>query len=176
METRMVKKVGKETTESKFNQLDLYLKEAFKKIAIESKYYRDFDKNLTLSDFFSDRMLIVFAIKEGIPFRLFALIKEISPFSNDEWTDLLNLSSKSISRYRAANKRFKPTQSEKIIEVAEVTKLGLDVFDSQEQFRLWLETPNFALGKQKPIDLLYDSYGKELVLGELTRIDQGIFV
>lgn len=175
METRIIKNVEKETTESKFNQLDLYFKEAFKTTAIESKYSRDFDNNLTFSDFFSDRMLIVIAIKEGIPFRLFALIKEISPFSNNEWTDLLNLSAKSISRYRDANKRFKPIQSEKIIEVAEVTKLGLDVFDSQEQFRLWLETPNFALGKQKPIDLLYDSYGKELVLGELTRIDQGIF-
>jgi uncharacterized protein (DUF2384 family) len=27
----------------------------------------------------------------------------------------------------------------------------------------------------KPIELIKDSYGKELVINELTRIDQGIF-
>jgi uncharacterized protein (DUF2384 family) len=39
---------------------------------------------------------------------------------------------------------------------------------------MWLETPNFALGNQKPFELLKDSYGKEMVMGELTRIDHGI--
>jgi putative toxin-antitoxin system antitoxin component (TIGR02293 family) len=175
METLAIKKGEKDTLASKFNQLDLSLHEAFVRNAPDNEYFRDYSKSLTFSDFFSDRMLIVLAIKEGIPFHLFSLIKEISPFSNDEWSDLLNLSTKSLSRYRTANKRFKPIQSEKIIELAEVTKTGLEVFDSPGQFKLWLETPNFALGKRKPMDLLYDSYGKELVLGALTRIDQGIF-
>jgi len=43
-----------------------------------------------------------------------------------------------------------------------------------EKFRLWLDTPNFSLGKMKPLDLLKDSYGKELVLTELTHINYGI--
>ncbi|MFV8326047.1 antitoxin Xre/MbcA/ParS toxin-binding domain-containing protein [Flavobacterium sp. ZS1P14] len=45
-----------------------------------------------------------------------------------------------------------------------------------EKFKLWLNTPNFSLGKLKPKDLLTDSYGKELVIGELTRINYGILV
>ena len=69
-----------------------------------------------------------------------------------------------------------PIHSEKIIEIAEVTKIGLDVFGNLEKLKLWLNTPNFALGNLKPIELLNDSYGKEMVIGELTRINHGILV
>jgi len=71
---------------------------------------------------------------------------------------------------------FKSIHSEKIIEVAEVTKIGLDVFGNMDKFKLWLNTPNFALGRLKPIDLLKDSYGKELVISELISINHGILV
>jgi putative toxin-antitoxin system antitoxin component (TIGR02293 family) len=60
--------------------------------------------------------------------------------------------------------------------MAEVTNVGLDVFGDMKKFKLWLETPNFSLGDLKPMDLLKDSYGKELVISELTRINYGIFV
>ena len=58
--------------------------------------------------------------------------------------------------------------------MAEVTKVGLDVFSSIEKFKLWLNTPSYALGKLKPIELLKDSYGKEMVISELNRINHGI--
>ena len=45
-----------------------------------------------------------------------------------------------------------------------------------EKFKLWLDTPNFALGNNQPKELLRDSYGKELVMGEQTRINYGILV
>ena len=65
-------------------------------------------------------------------------------------------------------------QTEKIIEMAEVTNIGLDVFGSMEKFKLWLDTPNYALGNLKPMELLRDSYGKEMVISELTRINYGV--
>jgi putative toxin-antitoxin system antitoxin component (TIGR02293 family) len=58
--------------------------------------------------------------------------------------------------------------------MAEVTTVGMDVFADVDKFKLWLNTPNYSLGNLKPIELLKDSYGKELVIGELTRINYGI--
>jgi putative toxin-antitoxin system antitoxin component (TIGR02293 family) len=58
----------------------------------------------------------------------------------------------------------------------EVKQLGLEVFGRMEKLSLWLETPNYALGSLKPIDLLKDSSGKELVIAELTRINHGILL
>ena len=60
--------------------------------------------------------------------------------------------------------------------MAEVTKVGLDVFGHMEKLKVWLHTPNYALGNVKPMELLKDSYGKELVIAELTLINHGIFV
>jgi len=54
--------------------------------------------------------------------------------------------------------------------------MGEEVFDNVKQFRHWLHTENFALGNLTPMELLSSSYGKELVLSELVRVDEGVFV
>lgn len=132
-------------------------------------------KNVTYDVFLSDKLLIIEAIRAGIPYSLFQLIQSYVPLTENDWAELLDISTKSLQRYKqAARHIFKPLQSEKIIEMAEVTKAGLEVFDTMEKFSLWLNTPNFALGNVRPKELLKDSYGKELVMGELTRINYGI--
>jgi len=130
--------------------------------------------DLTLSGFLNNKLLIVYTIRKGIPYSIFALIKDYTPFSLSDWAEYLNISGKSLTRYSQSDKPFKPIYTEKIIELAEVTNLGLEVFGDDKKFKLWLETPNYALGNQKPFDLMKDSYGKEMVMGELTHIDQGI--
>lgn len=133
-------------------------------------------KDISYRDFLSDRMLLIQAIRMGLPFRIFSLISKNSPFSDEEWADFLSISMKSLHRYKtSANFRFKPIHSEKIFEIAEVLEKGRSVFDEEAKFLLWLKSPSFALGNLSPLDLISDSYGKELVMGELHRIDYGIF-
>ncbi len=132
---------------------------------------------VTYEHFLTNKMLIIAAIRAGIPYSLFNVIQDYTPFSESDWAHFLGVSTKSLQRYKSARKyQFKPIHSEKIIEMAEVTKLGLDVFDNMEKLKLWLNTPSFALGSLKPIELLKDSYGKEMVISELTRIEHGILV
>lgn len=127
--------------------------------------------------FFSDRMLVVSVIRQGVPHALFMSIKDLAPFSDQDWSNFLDISLKSLQRYKIDTEHiFKSIHSEKIIELAEVTSVGQEVFDSNEKFAIWLNTPSHALGNMKPMELLSDSYGKEMVLNELNRIDQGIFV
>ncbi len=135
------------------------------------------DVNITYNDFFRHKLLLVLSIREGIPYFLFSAIRLKTPFSDIDWANFLNISTKSLQRYKVEKDFiFKPIHSEKIIELAEVTQLGETIFDSQEQFYSWLNRSNAALGNMKPLELLKDSYGKELVINELNRIDQGIFV
>ncbi|WP_259015883.1 type II RES/Xre toxin-antitoxin system antitoxin [Emticicia fluvialis] len=134
-------------------------------------------KSVTYEDFLANKMLIIAVIRAGIPYSLFGLIQDYTPFSETDWAGFLDISTKSLQRYKTStNHHFKPIHSEKIIELAEVTKVGLDVFGNMDKLRLWLNTPNYALGSQKPIELLRDSYGKELVISELVRINHGILV
>lgn len=138
----------------------------------EEVYHRS---KTTFRDFLEDKVLMMLVIRRGVSYSFFEKIQLFTPFSENEWAEFLDLSTKSLQRYKQADKVFRPLQSEKIIEMAEVTKNGLEVFDDMDKFKLWLETPNYALGSQKPQELLKDSYGKELVLSELTRIHHGIF-
>ncbi|MCA1759235.1 MAG: DUF2384 domain-containing protein [Bacteroidales bacterium] len=156
-------------------KLDREIDSFFKRSQIKNLQLQD-KKPITYSDFLSDKMLIIRAIREGIPYSLFQVIQHYTPFSENDWAWFLDISTKSLQRYKQASKSFKPLQSEKIIEMAEVTSIGLDVFGSMEKFKLWLRTPVFAFGNLKPIELLKDSYGKEMVIGELTRINHGILV
>jgi putative toxin-antitoxin system antitoxin component (TIGR02293 family) len=142
-----------------------------------SKSFKTKSDDLTYSNFFQNKMLIIHSIRQGFPYNLFSLIKEVTPFTERDWAQYLNLSIKTLHRYKKETAfHFKPIHTEKIIELAEVINFGKEVFDSTEQFYTWLNTPSYALGNLKPAELLNDSYGKELVMGELNRIDQGIFV
>ncbi|MCU0402121.1 MAG: DUF2384 domain-containing protein [Algoriphagus sp.] len=134
-------------------------------------------KGVPLTRFFSDRMMVVDVIRQGIPTSLFMSIKEMAPFSDQEWSDFLDISLKSLQRYKKESDYiFRSIHSEKIIELMEVTAVGLEVFDTAADFAAWLNASSHALGNRRPIELLRDSYGKELVLNELHRIDQGVFV
>jgi putative toxin-antitoxin system antitoxin component (TIGR02293 family) len=157
-------------------QLDKAVRFYVNKVEKESGY-KLISKNINYNDFFKNRMLLVHAIREGVSFDFFNLIKEKTPFNDEDWASFLGISTKSLQRNKAKDSFvFKPIQSEKIFELAEVTNLGNEVFDEESDFYSWLNTPSFALGNLKPIELLKDSYGKEMVLGELYKIDQGIFV
>lgn len=132
--------------------------------------------DFTYADFLSNKLLMILIIRKGIPYSLFNLIQNYTPFSDTDWSNFLDLSTKSLQRYKQASKQFKPIQSEKIIELSEVANMGFDVFGDMKKFKLWANTPNFSLGNLTPIELLNDSYGKEMVISELTRINHGILV
>lgn len=133
--------------------------------------------SVTFDEFLMNKMLIIAGIRAGIPYSLFHLIQDYTPFSESDWANFLDISTKSLQRYKTASEfHFKPIHSEKIIEMSEVTKIGIDVFGNIDKLKLWLNTANYALGNIKPIELLKDSYGKELVVCELVRINHGILV
>lgn len=155
------------------NKLDKEISSMVRKSSIDKRFLPDV-KTITWTDFLFDKMLMRQVIHEGIPYSFFQLMLHYTPFTEKDWADLLDISAKSLQRYKQSAQKFKPGQSERIMEIAEVTNMGLEVFEDMEKFKLWLDTPNFALGNLKPIELLKDSYGKEMVISELTRINYGI--
>lgn len=134
-----------------------------------------YNTNFSINDLFSNKLDLIKFIRKGIPYSFFEKISQFTNFNEQEWASILNISTKSLHRYKQAEKSFKSIHSEKILEMIEITKIGLDVFEDNEKFNLWLDTPNFSLGNYKPKDLIKDSYGKELVITELNQIKYGLF-
>lgn len=130
---------------------------------------------VAFTDYLNDRLLMVEVIKKGITYSLFEEIQKLSSLTSQEWATILNLSTRSLQRYKEQDQLFKPIQSEKIMELGEIFILGNEVFGDADKFKRWLETPNFAIGSVRPTDLLSDSFGQQLVTDELNRINYGIF-
>ena len=172
----MIMLLRKKDKRVKLQLIDIALRDYI--TAIEStNSIKIIHKDLTYSQFFNNKMLIIHSIRHGLSYELFRHIKEVTPFSDKDWANYLNLSERTLQRNKQeVGFRFKSIHSEKIIELAEVTQFGKEVFDSKEQFYSWLHIPSYALGNLKPAELLRDSYGKELVMAELNRIEHGIFV
>ncbi len=157
-----------------YKQLDKEIALIFK-TSVASKTIAAKHLEPTFSNFLSNKLMIIELIRKGVPYSLFNLIQHQTPFTENDWAAFLDVSTKSLQRYKQEQGfHFKPLHSEKIIEMAEVTNIGLDVFGTTEKFNLWLHTPNYALGNTQPFELLKDSYGKEMVIAELTRINYGI--
>jgi putative toxin-antitoxin system antitoxin component (TIGR02293 family) len=134
-------------------------------------------KEITYSKVLKDKLLIAKAVRRGVTNQLFNEIKANSPFDDLQWSNFLGINIRTLQRYKVSKSHIlKPLQSEKIFELAEVISMGDMVFDTPEHFRIWLNTPSVALGGEKPINLLDSSYGKDLVLAELNRIEYGVFV
>lgn len=134
-------------------------------------------KEITYTSILKDKLLIARAVRRGVTNQLFKEIKTNSPFDDLQWSIFLDVNIRTLQRYKGAKDHvYRPLQSEKIFELAEVVSMGNIVFDKPEHFRIWLNTPSVALGREKPINLLDSSFGKDLVLTELNRIEHGIFV
>jgi putative toxin-antitoxin system antitoxin component (TIGR02293 family) len=125
--------------------------------------------------FFENKIKLNRLITSGLSYSIFETMQNKTPFTKDEWANFLDISVKTLDRYKNANKNFKTSQSEKIIGMIEVMERGIEVFGEMGIFKRWLYTPIPALSNSEPIELLSTSYGKELVLDELTRIEHGIF-
>lgn len=58
----------------------------------------------------------------------------------------------------------------------EINQLGLEVFGDLNKFNILFESENQTLNDKKPIDLIKEVGGRELVVGLLTRLKYGIFI
>lgn len=122
----------------------------------------------------NNTIALIRLIRNGIGFLAFEKFAEKFQYSLSEWSGFLHISERSMQRYKKEKRAFDPLQSEKIVQIAMLFKMGEEVFGSKEKFRLWLETENLALGKVKPRSLIDSTFGIGMVKDELGRIEYGI--
>jgi putative toxin-antitoxin system antitoxin component (TIGR02293 family) len=66
--------------------------------------------------------------------------------------------------------------SERVIELANLSQHGLEVFGNIARFSAWMKSRHAYLGKQRPIDILDTYRGFQMVHDELGRIEHGVFI
>ncbi|MEK6775878.1 MAG: antitoxin Xre/MbcA/ParS toxin-binding domain-containing protein [bacterium] len=110
----------------------------------------------------------------GIPKKALLNLAKYLGISTGRMTELLPISERTLQRY-APGEHFDRVVSEQILRIAEVAARGTAVFGDKVKFIKWLESENKALGGKTPVSLLVSSFGVEMVLDELGRIEHGVF-
>ncbi len=128
-----------------------------------------------LTRFDTDPFLILREIQEGVTYEDFESVLNTHPFSITEWAGFLHVSERTLLRYKVDKKRFDEPLSERIIQIHNLYKKGLETFEEKENLDIWLNTKNVALGGLIPKSLFDSSYGIEILSNELTRISYGVF-
>jgi putative toxin-antitoxin system antitoxin component (TIGR02293 family) len=132
--------------------------------------FKTWPNKTILEIFLADPFTISEVVNNGLPVEFFDTVCQYVPLTKEEWTSILDLSFKTIDRYRRDNKNLPSATSEKIIQILEITSLGLIRFGTIENLSRWLMTPNTHIKKIRPADLLKNAYGQHLIIQELKSI------
>jgi len=111
--------------------------------------------------------------RKGVTKRALLALCDKTSLSIKEMAQYLPVTERTIQRHRDAD-RFKPQVSEKILEIAGLYAKGFEVFENAENFKTWMKTPNISLGGLRPLDLLDTTFGIDMILNELGRMEHGV--
>lgn len=66
-------------------------------------------------------------------------------------------------------------KTEKVLELAAFVQRGIEVVGTKAGFIEWLHSPLSSFGNKKPLDFLDTSFGIQMVLKTLGRLEQGVY-
>lgn len=122
----------------------------------------------------NDVFKLINATREGVDFEVLNEFSVTYPLNSTDWSRILNMSERTIQRYRRENKKFDSIHTERLLMIILLFKKGTEVFGSTENFLAWINSKSIALGGVKPINLLDNSFGINMVKDELIKIEHGI--
>ncbi|MEP7108493.1 MAG: antitoxin Xre-like helix-turn-helix domain-containing protein [Ferruginibacter sp.] len=121
--------------------------------------------NLDLNNNFA----LVFLARKGIEPKVFYDFAGTINMPEKTLAELLNLSSRTISNYKALQKNLEPAQSEHLLKLISLFGKGEVIFGNINEFNYWLQKP-FWNAREKPIDWLNTPGGIDLLTEELDRL------
>jgi putative toxin-antitoxin system antitoxin component (TIGR02293 family) len=121
-----------------------------------------------------DVFMLIKSTREGLGYDTFDKLSGRFPLNNSDWSKILNMSERTMQRYKREKKRFDPIHSERLLLIMLLFKKGTEVFGDSDSFIKWLNSENISLGGVKPINLLDNSFGVNIVKDELSRIEHGM--
>lgn len=121
-----------------------------------------------------NRLDLVELIDQGLPKASLLSLAKYLHFSMKQMADVLPITERTIQRY-ANDKPFTAVVSDHILQIAEVSAKGTEVFGDKDKFVLWMNQPCTSFANKTPKSLLKSGIGVDMILDELGRIEHGVF-
>jgi putative toxin-antitoxin system antitoxin component (TIGR02293 family) len=120
-----------------------------------------------------DQFWVVEEAASGIPATAIFDLIEMTHLNKSFFAGMLNISTKTIDRYRQSEKQLNAASGEMILKIFSLFKKGEKLFGNTGEFQKWIKKPAYGLGYKIPKELMQTSAGIDLVMDELIRIEYG---
>lgn len=114
------------------------------------------------------------SVRSGLPFSALVALTQQLEISPQQFTAVFGIPPRTVARRKEA-RHLTPQESDRLYRVARAVSQAVEVLGSIEKARVWLKTPNRALGKEIPLDLLDTEIGARQVEEVLLHLNYGIF-
>ena len=98
------------------------------------------------------------------------------PFTLKEWASIVHLSNRTLQRYGKENKPFEGIYADRLLQIEKVIAEAAKVFKKPINFYYWLNEKHTVLNYTFSIASLQTQDGIQMLLDELGRIQQGVYV
>ncbi len=117
---------------------------------------------------------LITKLKQGLPVNSFDQLRKSLNVSDHALSKMVQISKRTLDRRRASG-RFKTDESERVLRLARVYEMAVQVFGDKHKVESWLKKPARGLGGKIPLDYADTDLGAHEVINLLGRIDHGIF-
>ena len=124
------------------------------------------------SDFSPARLIEV--LREGLPVRELLDLQACLAVPIEKLVPLLGISKATLHRRKAAGK-LGPAESDRVVRFARLMGKAVEVFESEQNARQWLSSPQFGLGGAVPLEYAETEVGAREVEELLGRIEHGVY-
>lgn len=121
-----------------------------------------------------NRLDLIEVASKGLTKLAFLNLAKFLQFSTKQLADVLPITDRTVQRY-GENAHFSPVVSDHILQIAEVSAKGTEVFKDKVKFILWMSHPCVSFANKTPKSLLKSKFGVDMILDELGRIEHGVF-
>lgn len=122
----------------------------------------------------SSEMDLINLSRAGLPKRTVSALAKKLNISVERLSALLHISHRTLQRKAPAD-HLSVHVSEQILAIAEVIRRGLEVIGDDVRFVSWLHSDLRSLDFKKPIDLMDTSFGTQMLLRILGRVEHGVY-
>lgn len=109
-------------------------------------------------------------------YRKFEILSAKIPFTQREWASILHLSERTLQRNAKENKPFGGMYADRLQQIEKIFREAAIVFKKPSLFYNWLQQHPRVLNHTLSVGSLQTQDGIQLVLEELGRMQQGVYI
>jgi putative toxin-antitoxin system antitoxin component (TIGR02293 family) len=117
---------------------------------------------------------LIAALQDGLPVQELDDLQATLEIPMEKLVPMLGISKATLHRRKAEGK-LDPAESDRVVRFARLMGKAVEVFESEENARQWLASPQVGLGGAVPLEYAETELGAREVEDLLGRIEYGVY-